>query len=257
VARKRMLDPSFWTDARIKRLEPIERLFFLGCVSAADDEGRLMADPAFLRSRIFPYDEITTEQIEAVRDRVAEIVPGFVLYSVDGEKYVAFRNWSDYQKPSHAKPSDLPAPLFVPVSSGGDEPRPRDSSDVPPQVRLGKDSVGKDKGTRKRDANLDHKAIIGYKELAHLHVPTALRDDWVACAEEIGTEKLLAFTKEWIGNGWNKQNVNGIMDYARGGRHAKAGRGRSGDEDTAEGEFTAVARERERSGTGPGGGETS
>jgi len=138
-----MLDPSFWTDARIKRLEPIERLFFLGCVSAADDEGRLMADPAFLRSRIFPYDEITTEQIEAVRDQVAKVVPGLVLYSVDGEKYAAFRNWSDYQKPSHAKPSDLPPPPFVPISSARDEPRPRDSCGVPSQVRLGKDSIGK------------------------------------------------------------------------------------------------------------------
>ena len=71
-----MLDPNFWTDARIKHLEPMERLFFLGCVSAADDEGRLLGDPAFLRSRIFPYDQITTDEIEMIRDRVAETVPG-------------------------------------------------------------------------------------------------------------------------------------------------------------------------------------
>ena len=87
---------------------------------------------------------------------------------------------------------------------------------------------------RRRDTRLDHPAIVGYRSLARLHVAIALRDDWIACAEEIGTEKLLGFTKEWIGRGWNKQNVLGIMDYARkGGKDAKRGQRELTEQDRA------------------------
>jgi len=217
-----MLDPSFWTDARIKRLEPIERLFFLGCVSAADDEGRLMADSAFLRSRIFPYDEITTEQIEAVRDRVAEIVPGFVLYSVDGEKYVAFRNWSDYQKPSHAKPSDLPPPPFVPVSSARDEPRPRDSSDVPPQVRLGKGSTGKD---RVEEGSRRNFSQIWIEKMAQL-IDGGLAERIDAWMEDVPEDWFVAACDEAIDhNARTWAYVSKILErWKREGRHAKRGK---------------------------------
>jgi len=228
-----MLDPGFWTDARIKRLEPIERLFFLGCVSAADDEGRLMADLAFLRSRIFPYDEITTEQIEAVRDRVAEIVPGFVLYSVDGEKYVAFRNWSDYQKPSHAKPSDLPPPPFAPVSCARDEPGPRDSCGVPSQVRLGKDSTGKDSIGKVEEKQpplfsvvfeqITGTAIAGHDQAEEINAwMEDVSEDWFrgACKEAADNNK-----RSW-------SYVRAILqNWKAGGKHAKRGKGRSGDED--------------------------
>ena len=84
-------------------------------------------------------------------------------------------------------------------------------------------SISKSKSPKKKDLRLENEAVIGYREIARLHVPVALRNDWIACAEEVGAEKLLSFTKEWIGNGWNKQNVNGIMEYAR-----KGGKGQRG-----------------------------
>jgi len=222
VARKRMLDPSFWTDARIKRLEPIERLFFLGCISAGDDEGRLMADPAFLRSRIFPYDEITTEQIEAVRDRVAEIVPGFVLYSVDGEKYVAFRNWSDYQKPSHAKPSDLPAPPFASSSPAKDETGANDSGTVRPQVRLGKGSIGKDSVEEGSRRNFSQ---IWIEKMAQL-IDGGLAERIDAWMEDVPEDWFVAACDEGIDHDartW--AYVKKILErWKREGRHAKRGK---------------------------------
>ena len=162
-----MLDPEFWTDTRIKRLTFVERLFFLGCVSAADDEGRLLGDPAFLRSRIFPYDEIPADEVRTIRDRVAEVVPGFVLYSDDGEEYVAFANWSDYQKPSHAKASDLPRPPFVHRSSEKGEEGPNGSV-------IGKDSIGKDryksrKSHQKKPSPYVEAARRGMEELEKRH----------------------------------------------------------------------------------------
>jgi hypothetical protein len=50
------------------------------------------------------------------------------------------------------------------------------------------------------------------------------RDDWIACAEKVGTEVLLEKTKQWIGNGWKPTNVNGIIDFAQnGGLYSRVG----------------------------------
>lgn len=152
MARKRMLDPDFWVDRRIAKLTFAERLLFLGCVSAADDEGRLIGNAAYLRSRIFPYDEITIEEVRQIRDKVAEVMPGFVLYSTeDGEEYIAFQTWGKYQKPSYAKPSSLPRPPFVPHSSEKAEEGTGDSSLIRPQDSIGKVSIGKDSNDKSKN----------------------------------------------------------------------------------------------------------
>ncbi|MBA7560204.1 hypothetical protein ES708_01826 [subsurface metagenome] len=105
-----MIDPDFWNDGRVKKLSPIERLLFVGMISYADDEGRLLADPAFLRSKIFPYDDFNLEQIISMRDHVLETNPNLQLYQNSGEEYLCFRKWARYQKPSHPQPSRLPKP---------------------------------------------------------------------------------------------------------------------------------------------------
>jgi len=113
LARQRFIHPDFWTDPSIGRLQPIERLFFIGCFSNADDEGRLLGEPAYLRSSIFPYDDMTLAEILAIRDRVLQICPNLVLYQDQGIFYLAFRKWAQYQQPRYAKKSKLPAPPIL------------------------------------------------------------------------------------------------------------------------------------------------
>lgn len=113
MPRRRMIDPDIWNDSRFKKLDYAERLFFVGMFSNADDEGRLLGDPAFLRSRIFPYDDFTLEDILKMRTRILDINPNLHLYNINGEDYLAFLKWDNYQKPDHAKPSKIPAPTDV------------------------------------------------------------------------------------------------------------------------------------------------
>jgi len=110
VARQRWIHPDFWTDPDIGRLTREERLFFIGCFSNADDEGRLLGNPAYLRSTIFPYDDISIAEVQAMRDRVVEVCQNLVLYEVDGDECLAFRRWERYQSPRYPKPSKLPPP---------------------------------------------------------------------------------------------------------------------------------------------------
>jgi hypothetical protein len=110
MPRQRFIHPDFWIDPTIGKLAAVERLFFIGCFSNADDEGRLLGDPAYLRSVIFPYDDIKIADVEKMRDRVVSTCRNLVHYTVNGTSYLAFRHWSRYQAPRYPKPSKLPMP---------------------------------------------------------------------------------------------------------------------------------------------------
>lgn len=64
MARKRMIDPSFWTDEKLGECSINERLLFMGLISNSDDEGYGRANPKLLKSLIFPYDEIKIEDFK-------------------------------------------------------------------------------------------------------------------------------------------------------------------------------------------------
>jgi len=110
MARQRFIWPDIWDDPVLGRLSDSELLFYIGCFSNADDEGRLLGDPAFLRSTIFPYRELSATKVKNLRDRLASKVNSFRVYQRDGVDYIAFTNWDEWQKPKYPKPSKLPPP---------------------------------------------------------------------------------------------------------------------------------------------------
>ena len=110
MARQRFIWPDFWKDHELGRASPIVRLFFIGAFSNADDDGRLLGDPAYLRSEIFPYDALSLEEVEEIRDTALNSCPNLILYESLGKSVLAFTKWKDWQKPKYPKPSKLPAP---------------------------------------------------------------------------------------------------------------------------------------------------
>jgi hypothetical protein len=114
--RQRFIHPDIWADTSFGKLQPVERVFFIGCFSNADDHGRLLGDPGYLRSTIFPYDGMTVNRMRKVRDATVDNCRSLVLYNHEGIEYLAFLKWTDYQKPKYPKPSKLPPP-FRNVSS--------------------------------------------------------------------------------------------------------------------------------------------
>lgn len=131
MARQRFIHPEFWTDPSIGQLTPTERLFFIGCFSNADDEGRLLGNPAYLRSIIFPYDDMSIDDVRTMRDRVVAICRNLVLYNVDGVEYLAFRKWREYQKPKYPTPSKLPPPPEEGNAPEGPEDNKPSAGDAP------------------------------------------------------------------------------------------------------------------------------
>ena len=79
-----------------------------------------------------------------------------------------------------------------------------------------------EKKSRKLDASLDHPAIIAYRDEVHLHVPINLRDDVVSVVDD--ADKWRDIVHDWMGKGWNKQNISGMLDVYKNGWSSKNGK---------------------------------
>jgi len=153
MPRRRMLDPSFFDDRNVSKLTRDERLFLLGCIRNADDEGRLNAHSAYLKAEIFMYDDdIDLEHMKQIKDSTlrnmeswrADNLWRLGLYQNGGEDYLYFPNWAAQQKPSHPTPSKLPVPPETRMNPSGVTPE-KDTSNAgepPPQSSQGQSSLG-------------------------------------------------------------------------------------------------------------------
>lgn len=156
MPRRRMIDPDFWSDGKIKKLTFVERLFFIGLFNHADDEGRILADPSFLRAQIFPYDNISIKDILKMRDRIAES-PNVLIYSQngnDGEEYLAFLKWDEYQKPDHARPSKIPPPPIDSLSEINPNGSPNGSLNESPNGSLNESLIESQNSSRLGQSSL-------------------------------------------------------------------------------------------------------
>ena len=155
MPRRRMVDPFFWNDRKVGKLSRDERSLIVGCVGHADDEGRLEADPAYLKAMIFKYDEdLDSAVVKKLRDSCLSKMQSWppnhpyrmVLYTSSDEEYIFFPAWGATNRPSHPTESQLPAPppeLLPIFSSPSPEELTKPSGVTPSQSRSGQSSQGK------------------------------------------------------------------------------------------------------------------
>ena len=105
MARKRMIDPEFWSDEEIGLWSHSARLFYIGLWNFADDEGRFKAHNQLLKSQIFPYD--TELDIESLKGNLNHKIQ---WYEENGAQYGHIRNFLKHQRIDHPYPSKLPPP---------------------------------------------------------------------------------------------------------------------------------------------------
>ncbi|MBA7558658.1 hypothetical protein ES708_00264 [subsurface metagenome] len=167
MPRRRLLDPSFTDDVEVAQLTRDERLFLVGCLRNADDEGRFSGHRVYLKSEIFMYDEdIDLKRMQEIRnstlDKMSRWRPDNIWlllpYQNSGIDYLYFPNWFAFNKPSHPTPSKLPAPPARANSSGeAPEILQSNSREVPEvlpnasalsQVRSSQVRVGKVRGVQ-------------------------------------------------------------------------------------------------------------
>ncbi len=111
MARKRMIDPSVWTDEGMAELTPRQQLLYIGLFSNADDDGRMKCSPSALRLALpTVYAGIDLAEIGTDLHAVCAVMRQIVTYCVDGREYLAFRNYRKWQRIDKPSGSVLPPP---------------------------------------------------------------------------------------------------------------------------------------------------
>ena len=108
MARKRMIDPNIWQSEDFSKLSTLAKLIFIGLFSNADDEGRGRSKPVYIKSVIFPYDEvIRVADIEKSLDEIAANM-STTFYNCNGNEYYSLYNWDKWQRVDKPQPSNIP-----------------------------------------------------------------------------------------------------------------------------------------------------
>ncbi len=118
MARKRMLSPDIWESNSFSELSDLAKIVFIGLISLSDDEGRGKANPSYIKSMLFPYDE--HRRVAEIKSALSEIARciSTQFYSVNGNEYYSLTNWEKWQKIDRPSKSKLPAP---PMRGEGEE----------------------------------------------------------------------------------------------------------------------------------------
>ena len=144
MAKRRMIDGEFWEEPKVAKMSDSKRLFTIGCINEADDEGRLIAEPEYLRAIIWKYHNRRLGWVKKIRDEVCSELKGFQLYEVEGVFYIQLKNWERYQilRKDRIKESRFPpldAKCQTNVSQLADKCRHKISKDKLREVKISKD----------------------------------------------------------------------------------------------------------------------
>jgi len=127
MPRIRYLKPEFFLDEDLSFITVEARLTFGALWCHADREGRLEDRPAYLKTQIWPYQDVDMNALltELARPKTTDPEETFILrYSINKKKYIQIVNFLEHQKPHHTeRKSVIPPPLTVNLPLIDGEPR--------------------------------------------------------------------------------------------------------------------------------------
>lgn len=120
---RRMIDTHMWSNENFGEMPMMARLLLIGIINHADDQGRVKAHSTYLRTQIFPYDDVPVQEIDEWLSLI-EKNGTIILYVVDGKRYAQLLNWWKYQSIKRPLFSEYPSPNgwqdhegFLPVTT--------------------------------------------------------------------------------------------------------------------------------------------
>ena len=98
MARKRIIDPEFWLDEKIGKLDYKTMLLYIGLWNLADSNGIVENNEEKIKIQIFPYKKGGT--IDKNLQKLVDLGK-LHSYKVDKKRYFLIKNFKKYQKESH------------------------------------------------------------------------------------------------------------------------------------------------------------
>ena len=109
MARNRMIKPQFWDDSKIAKISRDARLLYIGMWNFCDDLGVIRADMVWLKSKIFPFDQMQIQQFEKICQEILR--NGFIsLFSYRDEEFYYLPKFSLHQKINKPNFEDVNVP---------------------------------------------------------------------------------------------------------------------------------------------------
>lgn len=109
MARKRMIDPNIWASEDFSKLSNLSKLCFIGLFSNADDEGYGKANPIYIKSILFPFEEkVRAADIEKSLLEIAANMSVVFYTAPDGKDYYVLTNWDKWQSIQKPTSSRIP-----------------------------------------------------------------------------------------------------------------------------------------------------
>ncbi len=147
LARIRSVKPEFWSDRKLARQHSRDaRLLYMALWNQADEHGRLLGDPRWIKGNCLPYDDDI--DLDAIERLLGELIASGRVrrYVVDDDPYLFLPMLAKHQRLEAAKvPSRLPDPPDQEIQPEDTPPEPRASSSVPdpdePEPDAGKSSL--------------------------------------------------------------------------------------------------------------------
>jgi hypothetical protein len=137
MSRSRLIHPAAPTDELLARCSIHARLVWAYLPCHADRQGRMADKPFELRPKIFPYDDISAQQMDGYLAELARPGPDgepplIVRYQVAGRRFIAIRSFDRYQNP-HRNEADSRIPPPADSAGRSSVPSPRGTNAFSPE----------------------------------------------------------------------------------------------------------------------------
>ncbi len=110
MANRRMITSSIWQDEWFGPLSFFEQALWIGLFSVcADDQGRLIDSPILIRASVFPYKDVSLDEIETALGTFSQ-AGRVIRYQSGSKRLLQIVNWWKQQRAQWASRSDWPAP---------------------------------------------------------------------------------------------------------------------------------------------------
>lgn len=168
MARKRMISPEIWDSQNFSTLSDLAKIVFISLFSHADDEGRGRADPTYIKSSTFPYDE--GRRVADIKSALSEIARSMSVqfYSVNGIEFYFMTSWARWQKIDKPSKSKFPPP---PIAGEGGAVHSSEKFDEPStNIRrtLDEDSPPNRNKNRKENMNRSSRCLLTDEDYKYL-----------------------------------------------------------------------------------------
>lgn len=233
MARKRMISPEIWESQDFSQLSDLAKIVFISLFSHADDAGRGRADPTYIKSSTFPYDE--GRRVADIKSALSEIARSMSVqfYSVNGIEFYFMTSWERWQKIDKPSKSKLPPPPSVGV--GGDIPNCEKFDEDSTNIRRTFDEAS---STNRREENgIERNRSCCNRYGLHGKV-NLTQSEYDSLSVELGESALKDYIERL--DGWlinkavSRPHANVILKWYREDRHRQSSTPTSSDTDMSQ-----------------------